>query len=134
MKTITSVMVLSIGATALSACTTVKVLDGVKVHCPASPAGKITAKDGELSVNDNMIKICRGDSVQFTFKNALPPGTTAETSPKNATNPAHNWLGGMSRGGQPITLTVPLNTPVGEYGYTIEVMGIGRLDPRFVVQ
>jgi hypothetical protein len=128
-------MVLAITTTALTACTTVKILDGMEVHCPRSPAGKITAKDGELSVNDNMIKICRGDSVQFTFKDPAPAANAARTLPKNAAN---GWLMAIYDG-ETITINVPGNIMPTEpngpgYGYIIEVDGIGRLDPRLVVQ
>lgn len=130
MKTITSVITLSICATALSACTTVKVLGGVEVRCPLKPNSKITADEGQLVVRDKMVPVCRTDSVRLTFKEPMPAMNRARTLPKD---PANGWLGAIYDG-QAITITVPLNTPPGEYGYIIEVDGIGRLDPRFVVQ
>jgi hypothetical protein len=134
MKTTIAAMALSICAAALTACTSVKVLDGVEIRCARSPAGKITAKEGELWVNDNMIKVCRGDSVRWTFRPPMPAASAARILPKDA---GDGWLMGTFNGTE-IVINVPTTVrPTGEgtpYGYIIEVDGVGRLDPRLVVQ
>jgi hypothetical protein len=136
MKTITAAMVLWLGATALTACTTSIVVGGVAKHCPASPAGKITAKDGELSINDKMIKACPTQSIVLSFKDEIP--STASTMPKKANDPNHAWLEGHYDS-QTKTITIPVppgippSGPDVDYRYMLDVPGIGQLDPRFVV-
>jgi hypothetical protein len=133
MKTTTTLMVLSIGTLGLAACSNVKEIAGEKVNCPWKPSSKIKADEGELVIDDKKIPVCRTDSVVLTFKNPQPRASTARTLPKMPNGAATRWLEN-TYDGNAITITVPEGTAKGEYGYIIEVDGIGKLDPRLVVQ
>jgi hypothetical protein len=136
MKTIPVALVLAIGAMASTGCTTHVVIDGMTKNCPRSPAGKITAKDGELSINDKAIKACPTQAIVLSFKDEIPG--TAYTMPKKTNDPSHAWLEGhYDSQTKLITIPVPMGTPSSgpdtDYRYTLYVEGIGQLDPRFVV-
>jgi hypothetical protein len=82
--------------------------------------------DSSISVHPPYIEVCRGTTVTI---NIVPPNRPARSVPQSA-EPIAAWLNGTSADGSPIVLTVPPEAVVGTtLKYTLEVTGVGSIDP-----
>lgn len=112
----------------LGGCGTVVELDGVRMRCDDRNVNVINAA-GHLQVRER-VEVCRGYSVNLIFRNTVAMG--AGRSRQMGTGAA--WLDVDNRSADRIVIAVPAATAPGEYKYSLEIDGIGLLDPRIVVQ
>ena len=146
MRTLTIAMILSIGGVALTACSTVeKTIGGVQLSCPRVPEGIIRVRAGGLSINSLKIAVCRDETVTLRLVGQPLAVDDASTHPKHPQTdcPMGNadtcWLHASNNPDtKKITIHAPPAPPTNpngdEYEYSIEVKGVGQLDPRIVVQ
>ena len=88
--------------------------------------------DGLLKASPNRVQVCRGNSVALKFSNRVDVGK-ARTKHQSST-PTATWLDVVSTSPDGIMISVPDSTTPMEYKYSLEIDGIGLLDPRIVVQ
>ena len=113
----------------LTGCGTVKVSDGVTVRCRDRHAN-INHASAHLDVRPETIELCTG----FTLTLELhPPLASGSARTKQEPGSGNDWLD-QQNSGESIVLTPPNGTPTGTFKYTVEVDGVGVLDPRIVVQ
>jgi hypothetical protein len=121
---------LSVGvAVLLGGCGNLVEIDGVQMRCDDRDVNVVNAA-GHLQVTRERVEVCRGYSVNLIFRNAVAMG--AARSRQMGTGA--DWLDVDNRSAERIVIAVPESTAPGEYKYSLEVDGIGLLDPRIVVQ
>jgi hypothetical protein len=125
-----SAAILSLGLpTLLAGCGNLVEIDGVRMRCGNRDVTVVNAA-GHLQVTRERIEVCRGYSVNLILRNPVAAGT-ARTRQMGA---GADWLDVDNRDPRTIVITPPAATAPGEYKYSLEVDGIGLLDPRIVVQ
>jgi hypothetical protein len=125
-----SVALLSLGLpTLLAGCGNFVEIDGVRMRCDDRDVNVVNAA-GHLQVTRERIEVCRGYSVNLIFRNAVAMGA-ARTRQMGT---GATWLDVENRDSTRIVITPPAATAPGEYKYSLEIDGIGLLDPRIVVQ
>ncbi|HEY5567956.1 MAG TPA: hypothetical protein VIM81_12040 [Gammaproteobacteria bacterium] len=135
----TTPLVAALSATAIFAgCGTIEELDGVRVRCENERV-KVINVSGGLKVRPERVEVCRGYSVALVFRNSVPPGQAhmrpPETSERETREPAAPpWLSVDNTSPDRMVVSVPPEATPMEYKYTIEIDGLGLLDPRIVVQ
>jgi len=113
----------------LAGCGTLVELDGVQVRCNNRTVSVINAA-GRLQVRPESVSVCRGFSVTLEFRNPVPARSARTT--QSATGAP--WLDAENSSTDAIVLTVLSTTTPMEYKYSLEIDGLGLLDPRIVVQ
>jgi hypothetical protein len=123
----------------LAGCGTIEVLDGVRVRCKNERVNVINVSGG-LKVRPERVEVCRGYSVALVFRNSVSPGQ-AHTRPPAVTREretrepaAPPWLTVDNTSSDRLVVNVPREATPMEYKYTLEIDGLGLLDPRIVVQ
>lgn len=120
----------------LTGCGTVKVLDGVEVRCSDKNVTVVNAA-GRLQVSKDVVEVCRGNSVVLKFRNSAARNTVHTRQPPGAPTPAP-WLNVDNTDTEQLTIMVPPETTPARsgdgYKYTLQIDGLGTLDPRIVVQ
>jgi len=128
-------------ATSILASTAVLLLSAVTAHanCANLPGVRLTAKQNHLSLNDNTpICVTRKDdgTVDFTFKITIQSpvevgsGDVRVRQKDGSNNPAVTITGSNESPSNKVTVHVTGEAELfDEFGYLIEVAGIGVLDP-----
>jgi hypothetical protein len=116
-------------STGLAACGELVEIDGVRLRC-GDKSATVTSNPAHLQVNPESVAVCRGYSLTLRFRGPTAVGS-ARTRPAGGGNP---WLEVENTSTDRIVIEVPGDAATGERKYTLEVDGIGLLDPRIVVQ
>jgi hypothetical protein len=112
----------------LTGCGTLKESDGQTVRCRDRHAN-INHQSGRLEVRPETIELCTG----FTLTLELHPPVATGSARTKQSGSGNNWLDRQNTDAL-IVLTPPNGTSTGPIKYTVEVDGVGVLDPRIVVQ
>jgi len=103
----------------------------VSVRCSDKEV-KVINPAGRLEVRPESVKVCRGNSVVFTFSPKEPSKRANTKDSSGSTTGA--WLTANGTTADGITIAVRPEVMPMEYKYTLEIEGLGLLDPRIVVQ
>jgi hypothetical protein len=135
MRTITGWAIL-LSAVSLAGCGIEKKdLNGVTVKCRDRKAN-VVATPARLSIAPSTVEVCRGNSLTLNFSGPLS-NEQAHTIPDDAS--VSSWLDKKNMSPTTLVIEVPPpedfpNPDANGYKYTLDVTGVGQLDPRIVVQ
>jgi len=86
---------------------------------------------GRIEVQPERVEVRRGFSLALRFLNRIPPGHAHTKQPATGAD----WLDVKNKSEDEIVITVPADAKRGEeLKYTLEIDGLGSLDPHIVVQ
>ena len=116
------------------------ILTGCAAHGPAlknctnPPISRITiifTKNSEIRVSPPTKTTYQGNILRFKLTGES--GTTVKVTGKS-TGPDASWIEGDGLGGSFFDVCVDPAQAEDTYGYNIEVVGVGTLDPRVIVR
>lgn len=131
----------SLGVLVLTACASVEERGNAEyeaqdLQCPR-PNGPVMLRVPVIATDSHLmvpprIHVCAGDSVILNWMEHHQAGSVM-TTPVNAND--NTWLHVSNDSETELpAITPPVGTPTGDHKFMFEVQGVGRLDPRFVVQ
>ena len=86
---------------------------------------------GRIEVQPERVEVRRGFSLALRFLNRIPPKSARTRQPARSAN----WLDVDNLSEDEIVIIVPADARKGEeLKYTLEIDGLGMLDPHIVVQ